>query len=67
MKIKYFNRETKQIHSLEIPTDCINITIPPQEGQPELDVVVNTEAVQVCEGCKRISLHEFTDLLAERE
>ena len=47
MRIKYFNRGTGLMIEKDIPSDVCTVIIPPQEGQPALEVTVNTDAVLV--------------------
>jgi len=78
MRIRYFDRQiTSQPkvvkHEngvavvLDADTDCMTITLPSQEGQPELEVTVNTDVVQVhCDG-RMVAMHSFADMLAEAD
>ena len=69
LTIRYYNRaaERKSIE-IEIPADVVAVTIPPQEGQPALEVNVNTDAVLVDRvGPRRLGMLTYSDLLAEAE
>ena len=67
LTIRYHCRTNNQTIELEIPADVVAIKIPEQEGLPALTVNVNTDAVIVDAGEKRLSMYEFTDLYAEAE
>jgi hypothetical protein len=67
MKIRYFNKGTGLMIEKDIPSDVCQITVPAQEGQPEVKVDVNTDAVIVTdsETDKRIGMLTYTELQAE--
>ena len=47
LTIRYCNRAEHKSIEIEIRADVVAVKIPPQEGQPALEVNVNTDAVLV--------------------
>ena len=68
LTIRYYNRAKHKSIEIEIPADVVAVKIPPQEGQPALEVNVNTDAVLVDRaGPRRLGMLTYSDLLAEAE
>jgi hypothetical protein len=68
LTIRYYNRAEHKSVEIEIPADVVAVKIPPQEGQPSLEVNVNTDAVLVDRtGPRRLGMLTNNDLLAEAE
>ncbi len=68
LRISYYDRQKKEMVSLEIPTDVVAVHIPPEEGQPALVVNVNTDAVLVDTATgEKVAMYEFTELLSDAE
>ena len=68
LTIRYYNRAKRKSIEIEIPADVVAVKIPAQEGQPALEVNVNTDAVIVDTADDgRLGMLTYSDLLAEAE
>jgi len=68
LTIRYYNRVKRKSIEIEIPADVVAVKIPPHEGQPALEVNVNTDAVLVDRvGPRRLGMLTYSDLSAEAE
>ena len=68
LTIRYYNRVKRKSIEIEIPADVVAVKIPAQEGQPALEVNVNTDAVIVDTADDgRLGMLTYSDLLAEAE
>ena len=66
LTIRYYNRAEHKSIEIQIPADVVAVKIPPQEGQPALEVNVNTDAVIVdTANDGRLGMLTYSDLLAE--
>ena len=63
MKIQYFDRQAGKMKYIELPADVDSIGIDIE--QSGLIVEVNTDAVQLFQLGRRVSMHEYEDMLAE--
>ena len=68
LTIRYYDRAKHKSIEIEIPADVVAVKIPPQEGQPAVEVNVNTDAVLGDSvGPRRLGMLTYSDLLAEVE
>jgi hypothetical protein len=68
LTIRYYNRAEHKSIEIEVPADVVAVKILPQDGQPALEVNVNTDAVLVDRaGPRRLGMLTYGDLLAAAE
>lgn len=69
LRVEYFDRQTHQLQTVNIPGDVLAVVIPEQDKQPPLRVTVNTDAVLVDVDLDvdhhRVAMYEYIDLLAD--
>ena len=68
LTIRYYDFDKKETVEMTVPSDCVEIKIPPQPDHnlPALKVNVNTDAVIIDnDGGGRIAMWEFTEVYAE--
>ena len=66
LTIRYYDRAQGKSIEIEVPADVVAVKIAAQEGQPALEVNVNTDAILVdtADG-KRLGMLTYTELIAE--
>ena len=66
MRIRYYDRDKKEMVDLEPATKVMVVHIPPQDAQPALVVTVSTDVVLVNTSAgEKVARYEYTTLLSE--
>jgi len=66
IQVKYFNRDTQKTVTKMLPCDSIEVTLPPSDDLPQLEVDVNTDGIFVIDGeGQRTHSNTFTEMLEQ--
>ena len=64
LRAHYYTRGGQQI-GIEIPKDCVYITIPARGSMPEIEVCVNIRGIVVEIGGENVAHYELNDIVDE--